>query len=257
MVKSKPKDVSALRCERCAFHIFALALALTAVSTVLYAHEAEAAEVDPAPASESCANDVVARIQTHYDSVRDLEADFVQRVRAVSIGQGQLASPEPSRGRVTFAKPGRMRWAYETPKPSVVVTDGKTLWLYDVGAREAQRMSAVSGYLNGAAFQFLLGEGDLREDFRIEAPACEGTTAEAESVVVVHLFPREASSYERLELRAHRATGEIAGTTVVDLFGNETRIDFAQIRENVDPPADGFQLQLPEGVELIDLGAAP
>ena len=83
------------------------------------------------------------------------------------------------------------------------------------------------------------------------------TTSEAESVVVVHLFPRVSSSYERLELRAHRATGEIAGTTVVDLFGNETTIDFAQIRENIDPPADVFRPHLPEGVELIDLGAAP
>jgi len=56
-----------------------------------------------------------------------------------------------TRGRVVFAKPGRMRWVYESPEPSLVVSDGETLWIYDPAAREAQRLPVTQGYLTGAA----------------------------------------------------------------------------------------------------------
>jgi outer membrane lipoprotein carrier protein len=251
-VKNKARSCLPWRSATWLLRLQITALGAIVAAGILWSGQSHAAESDPAPAS--CTDRVVSRIQSHYELVRDLEANFVQRVRAVSIGQGTLASPEPSRGRVVFAKPGRMRWEYETPKPSLVVTDGEQLWLYDVGAREAQRMSAVGDYLNGAAFQFLLGAQDLRKEFRVELPECETGSSELTGVVVLRLYPREASSYERLELRAQSGTGEIAGSTVVDLFGNETAIDFAEIRENVDPPLERFQFQPPPGVEVIDLG---
>jgi len=206
---------------------------------------------DPAAATvpvASCAEQVAARVQRHYDGVRDLAARFEQQTRSVTLGDASLAGGERVSGRVVFAKPGRMRWSYEAPEPSLLVSDGAVLWLYDPTAREAQRLPVKQGYLTGAALEFLLGEGKLLEEFAVSAESCE-----AQGEVALDLRPRRPASYERLGLRVSADSGEILATHVVDLFGNVTRIAFSEIRTNQDPPLELFTFEVPEGVEVIDL----
>lgn len=199
------------------------------------------------PASPSdCTDAAVAAIQGRYEAVRDLRARFVQTSRSVALGAGSRAS-STSRGEVVFAKPGRMRWAYEEPEPSLVVSDGTVLWLYDPVRREAQRLPVGDGYLSGAGIQFLLGEGDMRRDFRVSALSC------AETSVLLELLPRRDASYERLRVEADPRTGELTRTIVFDLFGNETEVAFSDVRANSDPPAGLFRFEPPQGVDVIDL----
>ena len=81
--------------------------------------------------------------------------------RAATSRSAARAAAEvaPSRGRVEFAKPGRMRCEYEAPEPSLVVSDGKTLWIYDPTAKEVQVLAGRAGLPLGGGVQFLLGEG--------------------------------------------------------------------------------------------------
>jgi outer membrane lipoprotein carrier protein len=108
----------------------------------------------------------------------------------------------------------------------------------------------TSGYLAGAALQFLLGEGDLIATFEIEPLAC------GDGLVQLELRPREPASYERLGLTANASTGQISDTTITDLFGNRTRIRFENVRVDRSPAADLFQFEPPAGVDVMDLGVA-
>ena len=218
---------------------------------------AERAEPDPgdpaapatAPAAElSCAEQIALRVQRRYESVEQLSARFEQRMTSVAFGGSGFGS-EPSRGSVAFEKPGRMRWSYETPEPSLVVSDGSTLWIYDPVAKEAQALPVDEGFLSGAAFQFLLGEGDLLASFEVGAVDCEAAE------VRLILRPREPSTYQVLEIRADPKSGEVAGTVVEDLFGNRTEVDFEELRTDVPIPADQFRFEAPEGVEIEVLEA--
>lgn len=210
-----------------------------------------AASADATP--PSCADQVVARLQARYENVRDLAARFEQETRTVSLGNAVGAGPAASRGRVVFAKPGRMRWSYEEPSESLVVTDGETLWIYDPAAAEVQRLPTAGGHLSGAALQFMMGEGDIHATFDVAAQECEIAAEGPAGTAVLELTPREPASYERLVVRLKATTGEILETTVVDLFGNRTRIAFSDMQVNQKPAATLFVFDAPEGVEVIDL----
>lgn len=190
------------------------------------------------------------RIQKRYEGIRDLRATFAQTSVSATFEGEALMNPIPRRGRVVFAKPGRMRWTYEAPEASVVVSDGSTLWIHDIDAKTVTRLAVTEGYLSGAALQFLMGSGRILDAFRVSATRCDDATVELE------LLPRTDASYEKLGLVADRATGSVVETSVTDLFGNVTRIRFDDLEENRNPTPDTFVLKIPEGVEVIDYADA-
>jgi len=194
-----------------------------------------------------CAAEAATAVQGHYESVRDLEARFTQSTRSVAFGSGAAASAGRSTGHVVFAKPGRMRWTYEAPQASLVVSDGRILWIYDAEAREAQRLPVTQGYMTGAALSFLVGDGELSSEFEISASECAGEEVELD------LAPREDATYERLGLRVVRASGEVRATSIVDLFGNVTVLEFEGLETNRDPTGEVFEFDVPDGVRVIDL----
>jgi outer membrane lipoprotein carrier protein len=201
------------------------------------------------PADGACATAVAARVQERYDAVRDLRARFAQRTASVALGNTPGAAMESS-GEVVFAKPGRMRWSYEAPEPSLVVSDGATVWIHDPAAREAQELPLGPEFLSGAAIQFLLGDGRLADEFEIAARGC------GKREVELLLTPRRDSSYERLELRADAKTGEIRSTVVVDVLGNRTEVALSDVRTNTSPPAGLFRFEPPEGTKVLSVPPA-
>jgi len=205
------------------------------------------ARPEPAPTpAESCLERTVDALQSRYEKVNDLRARFVQSTRPAHMG---TITPDPvtSRGHMMVAKPAKMRWVYEEPDESLVVSDGASLWIYDPAFGEAQRLPVSEGYLSGAAVQFLLGEGDLRRDFEITLVGCEQGSAELE------LKPREAASYEKLRVVADPETGELSRTQIDDLLGNVTVVEFSQLETNVQPDPQLFRFVAPEGVSVIEL----
>lgn len=208
-----------------------------------------------APAADAgepaCLGPTVDAIQARYESVRDFSARFEQTTRPAQLG-GAGGEAVTSRGQVVVAKPARMRWTYESPEPSLVVSDGKTLWIYDPAFREAQRLPVDQGFLSGAAVQFLLGRGDMRREFAISLVGDCGADR-----VELELLPREPASYEKLRVVASPKTGDLAQTAVHDLLGNVTVVSFSDLAFNRDPPASTFRFEPPEGVTVVDLAGAP
>jgi outer membrane lipoprotein carrier protein len=198
------------------------------------------------PSELGCRDAVVAALQRRYESAKDIRADIVQTTRSVALGTN-ASEQMTSKGTVVFAKPGKMRWSYEEPEPSLVVSDGETLWIYDPTFREAQKLPATEGYLSGAAIQFLLGEAKIERDFEVSALHCEEAGAELE------LRPRNPSSYEKLHVLVNPETGDLLKTTVFFVLGNVTEVAFFNIERNVDPAASVFRFEPPSDVRVIEL----
>jgi outer membrane lipoprotein carrier protein len=219
---------------------------LTALATASALTAGGGPDAPPAAAGD-CAERATASLQRRYQSVRDLSARFEQTTRSVALGgPGATAT---SRGTVVFAKPGRMRWTYEAPEESLVVSDGKQLWIYDPAHREVQRLAVTDAFLSGAAVSFLFGEGELGRDFAATALVCGETSA------LLELVPREPATYEKLRVRTDPRTGELLETTVVDLLGNATTVALHEARANRDPDPALFRFEAPPGVRVIDLDA--
>lgn len=223
------------------FRTLALTCGLCALVPAAMAQEGPAAV-----ALENCVDRATASVQKRYEGVSDLSARFEQSTRAVGVGAA--AGPATtSRGRVVLAKPGKMRWTYEEPEQSLVISDGETLWLFDPDFGEAQKLPSSGGYMTGAAAQFLLGAGDMSRDFEVSAVACDATRVE------LQLVPREPASYEKLFLDVDPGNGDVRATRVVDLLGNVVNVAFSEMRFNTDPPDAEFRFDPPEGVRVIEI----
>jgi len=185
----------------------------------------------------------MARVQKRYDGIRDVRARFEQKSRVAALGR-----EDESRGTVVIARPGRMRWEYEKPEPSVLLIDGETVRLYSPGDKKLQIAPLGGASLSPTALGFLLGDGVLADTFRAESlPTSE------RGEVGLKLLPREASSFESLEMWFEPATLGLRESVLLDLFGNRTRVRFAEVAENVGAPEQRFTLEVPEGTEVIDL----
>lgn len=196
----------------------------------------------------SCAVENARRVQNYYNAISDLTADFEQKSEVASLEGKSLGGGE-SRGEVMLAKPGKMRWRYmnsDGSDASLVVSDGKVLWIYDPAAREAQRFSVEEGFLSGAAMQFLFGEGDLLKSFAITSKSCVPP-------VVLSLVPREAATYEKLELEVDAKTGQVIESAVFDIVGNVTRVRFAKVQTDQKPKAQAFLFDPPTGVRVLEV----
>ena len=193
------------------------------------------------------ANVNLLRIQSRYDEIEDLSADFTQISESVVLAGMPDHGPVKSGGEVVLAKPGRMRWTYLDPNASTMVSDGEVLWIYDVEAKQVTRASVGQGYLAGAALQFLLGDGRLHETFDVKEVAC------SDQSVKLELRPRRPANYEKIQVTADVASGLVTATSVKDLFGNQTTLTFTSIKLNRSPDSSTFAFEEPEGVEVIDI----
>lgn len=229
----------------------ALSVVLVGMPMLARAGEASPTESREVVCDEERAKVVAGIVQRRYDAMKGLAADFDQSTQSVVLSVGAIALDETdsgvSSGHVIFAKPGRMRWEYRVPEESYVISDGKILWIHDVAARQATRVPVGEEYLTGAALQFLLGDGNLSEAFVISPGQC------SPGLVELDLEPRKPSSYERLSMTASPDTGLISETSIVDLFGNRTRIRFQNIVVDPPPASGNFEFVPPPGVEILDL----
>lgn len=199
-------------------------------------------------AGEDCARAAASRVQGRYEGVRDLSARFEQRTETVALGSHRAQALEAA-GEVVFAKPGRMRWSYDRPEPSLVVSDGRSVWIFDPQAREAQHLPLGESFLSGAAIQFLLGEGELLQEFEVRAEGC------GSDEVRLRLVPRQEAPYEHIVIRVEPASGEVRETEITDLLGNVTRVRLLEPRVNTSPEAGLFQFSPPEGVRVMEVPA--
>ncbi len=181
----------------------------------------------------SCAGEVAERVQRRYEGVKDIAAGFVQRTQSIALGTD--AAEQVAKGHVVFAKPGRMRWSYLEPEASLVVSDGKLLWIYDPAAHEVQELDAGGGFLTGTALEFMLGEGRILDAFDVSAADCKSAS------VRLHLRPRAEASYERLELLVDSRSGDVRESVIRDLFGNQTTVVFEAMKFDQAPDPSRFR----------------
>ena len=171
--------------------------------------------------------------------VRTFEARFVQTVPAA---QGQAARTE--QGRIWIARPGRFRWEYEGGSDQVILSDGKTLQLYDRPLAQVTRRP-LDQALAATPAVLLSGQGDLSAQFTItENPAREGLDW-------VTLTPRNADTDFRT-IRLGLSGGVIRRMAFEDHFDQRSLVEFSQIRVNEAIQGSVFRLELPAGVEVIE-----
>lgn len=170
------------------------------------------------------------RVEAHLKAVRTMTAAFTQ-----TAGNGAIAT-----GRMTLARPGKVRFAYGGKSPLLVVARGGSLFVIDYQVAQLQRWP-----IKDTPLAVLLDpEGSLRQRARI----LESGPGALPGQVVIRAEDPKHPEYGRITVffkEDARAPGGLmlTGWQVVDVQGKTTQVALSDVALNtpVDPRSFEFR----------------
>ena len=179
----------------------------------------------PAPAAAQDGRDL-ARISAYLNALDTAEGGFVQIA----------PDGETSDGRFYIDRPGRIRFEYTPPNPSLVVSDGTWVVVYDMRDCGKQTAPLSSTPLN----LFLQERVDLREEGAVSA-----IERQAGQMRVTAVNPSDPNGGS-ITLIFNDNPLELRQWIITDAEGSQTTVALSEVRRGVDIPVHKF---LPARVE--------
>ena len=184
---------------------------------------------------------VLENVKDKYDSIKDAEFKFSQRIKFALSKKEQTV-----RGTLVIKKGNKYR--VETGK-NTIVTDGATVWSYSTANKqvlidhfkENQRSLTPEKILSGAPKDY--------------TPSSAGTEKLGKvQTQILKLVPKsEDSMVGTMKLWVDESTWLIKKAEIVDDNGKETLYTVFEARINTGIPDARFTFQVPNGVEVVDL----
>jgi outer membrane lipoprotein carrier protein len=183
-------------------------------------------------------------LQSKYNKISTLSADFAQ----VHTSRDQRERRES--GRLLLKKPGRMKWDYTDPEEKHFISDGKWLYEYVVAEKSVTRSSIKETGDMRAPFAFLLGQGNLRQEFRRIEFAKESPVKAGNKVL--RLLPKHLQDFDELLIEFDPSSFQLERLSIVEPDRDRSDFIFSNIKENVPAPSAEFVFKAPPGVEVRD-----
>ena len=157
-------------------------------------------------------------------------------------------------GTLTLLKPGRMRWAYDSPKGKVFLLDGTDAISYTPGDAEATRFPEKKLDDLRSPLRFLLGHTQLQKELQ----GLSITLVNLKGQTGYTLWGTPVGMSQRLRALGVTvdAQGSIHVLRIEETDGAITTFTFSDTHENVPANDADFRFVPPPGVTIID-GAAP
>ncbi len=195
-------------------------------------------------AESNSAEPIVDALQRTYDATVDFIADFRQETEVKTLGRSLKAT-----GKLSFKRPGKMLWNYETPKGQFVLADGKHLFFYQPDQNQVIKSPLKNAFRGDIPLSFLLGLGNLKKDFNATLKSSD------DSQNVLRLEPKgEAGGYNEILVGVGKASSDIIWVSVRDAASNLTTLRFSAMRKSVGLKDNLFQVQIPNGADVVELG---
>jgi outer membrane lipoprotein carrier protein len=184
------------------------------------------------------------RVDRHYDSLRTLQADFMENYSGAGITRSES-------GTLWIKRPGHMRWDYKQPRAKLFMTDGKTAWFYVPGERQARRAPVKSLDDLRSPLAYLLGKTKLEKEF---AGLSVASDAQPESAgdVMLRGVPKNMADRVTQVLFEVTPEGRIKRIVAEGVDGATTEFRFMNQKENVPIADTQFRFSPPPGVESIE-----
>jgi outer membrane lipoprotein carrier protein len=210
---------------------------LLLLATFSINHQSYAADAKSADA-------IVDTLQKNYDATVDFVADFRQHTEVKALNRSLKAW-----GKVSFKRPGKMLWRYDEPKGQFVLADGQHLYFYQPEQNQIIKSPLKNAFRTDIPLSFLLGIGNLKKDFNAALKTTD------ESQYVLRLVPKsDSGGFGEILLGVSKNSADILWVSIRDATGNLTTIRFSGMRKGVGLKDSLFTLQIPNGVDVVELG---
>lgn len=177
---------------------------------------------------------VAAAFSHDFSGIETFHAHFAQTVSDEHGNTVQQVS-----GEVWAQRPGKLRWEIGKPYPQTIVADGTTIWRYEPDLEQVIKQP-YDPRLGETPALLLSGEPQrLLKHYNIAA--------------IEHgyrLTPRDTNNlFESLSVTMKH--GHVDSMSLVDSFGQVTRITFSDVEVNRSIAADKFTFVSPKGVDVL------
>lgn len=225
----------------------------TLVVTVTLAASAPAATPLSAPLGPEEAREAMERIREMHASVESISASVSQVKRSPLVEEDMVTS-----GTLVLKKPNLLYWEVRSPERTVIVVDGRTMWVYvpaieevrkkdlraDARARRAMGFFSSSIDLSGGD----LSDGEFSGSFDV-------TLYDVDERWAVVLVPKSriARRYlKSLRVWYRKSDGVPVGFDVIGRKGDETETLLTAISVNPEVDSALFEFDPPDGVRVVD-----
>ncbi len=145
-----------------------------------------------------------------------------------------------------------MRWLYAAPEEQLLVTNGETLWLYDI-LLENVTLKKLEKLTDGTALSFLLGLGDLNEDFKRRE--ISQSLLKNPQGLIVELEPnKESANLAFIQLEVDPETYNLRTIALMDQQGNYRTIALDSMKYNLELEDKFFEFEVSAEMEIIEAG---
>jgi len=192
---------------------------------------------------------VAAAIDTHYNHLHSLQAEFVETYR----GSGMERTES---GTLWLKKPGKMRWEYRSPRAKLFVSDGKDAWFYVPDDRQARKTSAKKLEDIRSPLAFLLGKTKLEKELQGLSLARDKEPLQPGNIVLRGV-PQGLSDRISEILIEVTPEHQIARIVIQEADGPSTEYRFGEMKEDAPMKDAEFQFKVPAGTETVEGGLGP
>lgn len=185
--------------------------------------------------------DALQDLLTILEPVKGLQANFVQEVQdAKGVVQQQ------NKGQLKAMEPNQFYWETAEPFPQKIITDGKTLWVYDPDLQQVSIKPFEENYAKTPAMLFAGNAAVISQQFTVEK--IKGVTQG------FRLLPKQQSDlFSSLEIVFEKSLP--VSMTILDAMQQKTTIQFSDV--SVNPALSGavFHFEVPTGTDVIQAKA--
>jgi outer membrane lipoprotein carrier protein len=144
-----------------------------------------------------------------------------------------------------------MRWEYRSPKEKLFVSDGRAVWFYMPGERQARRTDPKKLDDLRSPLAFLLGKTKLENELQGLSKASDQDPSDPRDTVLRGVPRAMADRVSDVQLEINPAN-QIVRIVLIDTDGVTTEFRFAGFKENVDLSDGRFEFAPPPGVEVVE-----
>ena len=180
-----------------------------------------------------------AQLRKQLDAMDSLQGNFVQ-----TTYDKDGVKQEASSGEFMLMRPGKFYWKTLDHMPQLLVSNNKTIWLYDPDLETVTVREFTDDLRETPALLLSADAEQLRKQFSVTR---DTTNKTADAFTLTPKVTEGMFQHLTLVFKA----GQLSEFAIKDSLGQVTRCVLSNVQRNKPLAEEKFFFQIPEGVEVL------